>query len=63
LLSAVEQVAEGLGQLVAQRAGDGQGVGQVSLRGQIVRYDDYMDPIAMARLLGRTSDLVAALKG
>jgi len=31
--------------------------------GQIVRYDDYMDPIAMARLLGRTSDLAAALAG
>jgi len=29
--------------------------------GQIVRYDDYMDPIALARLLGRTSDLAAAL--
>jgi uncharacterized protein len=29
--------------------------------GEIVAYDDYMDPIAMARLLGRTPDLVAAL--
>jgi hypothetical protein len=29
--------------------------------GLIVRYDDYMDSIAMARLLGRTADLVAAL--
>jgi hypothetical protein len=29
--------------------------------GEIVRYDDYMDPIAMARLLGRTSELAAAL--
>jgi ketosteroid isomerase-like protein len=29
--------------------------------GQIVRYDDYMDPIAMARLLGRTADLAVAL--
>ncbi|MGE5137337.1 MAG: nuclear transport factor 2 family protein [Gemmatimonadota bacterium] len=29
--------------------------------GEIVRYDDYMDPIALARLLGRTSDLAAAL--
>jgi uncharacterized protein len=29
--------------------------------GQIVRYDDYMDPIALARLLGRTSELAAAL--
>jgi ketosteroid isomerase-like protein len=31
--------------------------------GQIVTYDDYMDPIAMAALLGRTPDLVAALTG
>jgi len=29
--------------------------------GQIVRYDDYMNPIALARLLGRTSELAAAL--
>jgi ketosteroid isomerase-like protein len=29
--------------------------------GEIVRYDDYMDPIAMARLLGRTDQLAAAL--
>jgi uncharacterized protein len=29
--------------------------------GLIVRYDDYMDPIAMARMLGRTADLAAAL--
>jgi hypothetical protein len=29
--------------------------------GQIVRYDDYMNPIALARLLGRTSDLAATL--
>ena len=29
--------------------------------GQIVRYEDYMNPIALARLLGRTSDLAAAL--
>ncbi|MCP3802959.1 hypothetical protein NLX83_27160 [Allokutzneria sp. A3M-2-11 16] len=29
--------------------------------GKIVRYDDYMDPIALARLLGRTDDLIAAL--
>jgi hypothetical protein len=26
-----------------------------------VRYDDYMDPIALARLLGRTGGLAAAL--
>lgn len=29
--------------------------------GRIVRYDDYMDPIALARLLGRTAYLAAAL--
>jgi uncharacterized protein len=29
--------------------------------GEIVRYDDYMNPIAVARLLGRTSDLAKAL--
>jgi len=29
--------------------------------GEIVRYDDYMDPIAIARLLGRTEQLTAAL--
>lgn len=29
--------------------------------GEIVHYDDYMDPVAMARLLGRTDDLVAHL--
>jgi uncharacterized protein len=29
--------------------------------GEIVSYDDYMDPIAMATLLGRTADLAAAL--
>ncbi len=29
--------------------------------GLIASYDDYMDPIAMAALVGRTSDLVAAL--
>ena len=28
--------------------------------GLIVRYDDYMDPIGLARLLGRTGDLAAA---
>jgi uncharacterized protein len=30
--------------------------------GEIVSYDDCMDPIAMAALLGRTPDLVAALE-
>jgi len=29
--------------------------------GEIVRYDDYMDPIALARLLGRADQLAAAL--
>jgi uncharacterized protein len=29
--------------------------------GEIVSYHDYMDPIAAARLLGRTADLAAAL--
>ena len=29
--------------------------------GQIVAYQDYMDPIGMARLFGRTADLAAAL--
>ena len=29
--------------------------------GEIVRYDDYMNPIAVARLLGRTSELAAAI--
>jgi ketosteroid isomerase-like protein len=31
--------------------------------GQIARYDDYMDPIALAMLLGRAADLAAALAG
>jgi ketosteroid isomerase-like protein len=29
--------------------------------GLIVRYDDYMDPVAQAKLLGRTEQLAAAL--
>jgi ketosteroid isomerase-like protein len=29
--------------------------------GQIVQYDDYMNPIALANALGRTADLAAAL--
>ena len=37
-------------------------IGVIRVRdGEIVRYDDYMDPIALARLLGRTADLAAAL--
>jgi uncharacterized protein len=38
-------------------------LGVVRVRdGQIVSYDDYMDPIAMAALLGRTGELAAALQ-
>lgn len=29
--------------------------------GEIVRYDDYMSPVALAQLLGRTGELTAAL--
>src|SRR2546423_13145793 len=29
--------------------------------GEIIHYDDYMNPIAVARLLGRTGELAAAL--
>jgi uncharacterized protein len=29
--------------------------------GKIVRYEDYMDPVALARIFGRTGDLAAAL--
>jgi ketosteroid isomerase-like protein len=29
--------------------------------GEIIRYDDYMNPIAVARLLGRTGELAASL--
>lgn len=37
-------------------------LGVIRIReGKIVSYQDYMDPIAAARLLGRTSDLAAAL--
>jgi uncharacterized protein len=37
-------------------------LGVVRVRdGEIVEYDDYMDPIALAAMLGRTNDLVAAL--
>jgi uncharacterized protein len=37
-------------------------LGVVRIRdGHIVQYDDYMDPIAMARLLGHTKELAAAL--
>jgi ketosteroid isomerase-like protein len=37
-------------------------LGVIRVRGgEIVRYDDYMDPIALARLTGRTRELAAAL--
>ncbi len=37
-------------------------LGVIRVRGgEIVRYDDYMDPIALARLLGRTRELASAL--
>jgi ketosteroid isomerase-like protein len=37
-------------------------VGVIRVRGGlIVHYDDYMNPIATAQLLGRTNDLAAAL--
>jgi ketosteroid isomerase-like protein len=39
-------------------------IGIIRVRdGEIVRYDDYMDPIAVARLLGRADDLATALSG
>jgi uncharacterized protein len=39
-------------------------LGVIRVRGgEIVRYQDYMDPIALARLLGRTGELAAALSG
>jgi ketosteroid isomerase-like protein len=31
--------------------------------GEIVRYDDYMNPVDIARMLGRTGELAAALAG
>ena len=31
--------------------------------GEIVTYDDYMNPVALAQVLGRTPELVAALTG
>ncbi len=38
-------------------------LGVVRVRdGEIVSYDDYMDPIAMTALLGRTDELAAALQ-
>jgi ketosteroid isomerase-like protein len=37
-------------------------LGVIRIRdGEIVRYDDYMDPIALARLLARTRELATAL--
>jgi uncharacterized protein len=38
-------------------------VGIIRVRaGEIVRYEDYMDPIALARMLGRTQELATALR-
>jgi ketosteroid isomerase-like protein len=31
--------------------------------GEIVQYDDYMNPVVLARMLGRTGELTAALAG
>lgn len=39
-------------------------VGVIRVRGgEIVHYDDYMDPVAVSAALGRTEELVAALAG
>ena len=39
-------------------------LGVIRVRGgEIVQYDDYMNPIAVARLLGRTGELADALAG
>lgn len=39
-------------------------VGVIRVRGgEIVQYDDYMDPVAVSAALGRTEQLVAALSG
>jgi len=48
--------------LVTGQAYRFRALGVIRVRnGQIVSYQDYMDPIAAARLLGRTADLAAAL--
>ena len=48
--------------LVTGQAYRFRALGVIRVRdGEIVSYDDYMDPIAMAALLGRTADLAAAL--
>jgi uncharacterized protein len=59
----VEQVVEGGGRSVLLDAPYRfRALGVVRVRdGLIVSYDDYMDPVAMARLLGRTAELAAAL--
>lgn len=37
-------------------------LGVIRVRGgEIIRYDDYMNPLELARLTGRTKDLAAAL--
>ena len=39
-----------------------EAIGVIRVRGgEIINYRDYMDPISLARLLGRTSDLASAL--
>jgi ketosteroid isomerase-like protein len=48
--------------LVTGQAYRFRALGVIRVRdGEIVSYQDYMDPIAAARLLGRTADLAAAL--
>jgi ketosteroid isomerase-like protein len=51
----------GLSQVTGQRYRF-EAIGVIRVRGgEIVGYRDYMDPISLARLLGRTSDLASAL--
>jgi uncharacterized protein len=39
-------------------------IGVIRVRdGEIVRYDDYMNPVALAQLRGRTAELSAAMAG
>jgi hypothetical protein len=38
-------------------------LGVIRVRGgEIVSYDDYMDPLAITKIFGRTDDLIAALQ-
>jgi len=49
---------------VTDRPYEAHALGIIRVRdGKIVHYRDYMNPLAMAELLGRTPDLVAALSG